>query len=146
MRTRTPTHLLDVTEWCVSEQPSAETFSAEEVVYRAASITLLYPQDRKGALGKISRTYEVEWHGLTPLRLAQIIFGFYAEELELAQHVQAMKSMKQSSRCGKMLRQAFMDLRPVQRSELLDTMRCCDSVVKVSNDPDGTIYELKLEG
>ena len=45
-----------------------------------------------------------------------------------------------------MLRQAFLDLRAVRRAELLGTMRCCEALVKVSSDPLGTIYELRLVG
>lgn len=101
------------------------------------------------------------------------VFDFYSEQMELEQLVGAMKHMKRSSRCvhessyclqpktfaplgkatdgcccrcNKMIQQAFLDLRPVRRLELLESMKCCGGLFKVSNDPLATVYELRLEG
>ena len=108
------------------------------------------------------------------MSLMKHVYGFYHEELPLEEQVRAMKIVGQASRyipvscaiavvlqcgicvlrkwmsppdrCGAVLREAFLELKSMRRAELLEMKCCCEGLFKMSADPVGSTYELRLVG
>eukprot|EP00873_Tetraselmis_striata_P037344 jgi/Tetstr1/457608/TSEL_044175.t1 len=151
---RTPPELLAGLDWAVTDDPDAKgavladcVIPLDDVAYSATSITLLLPQDRAGDLGHASRVIAAPGGELSLLQLMRHVHEFYQEELGLEEQIQAMKALGQGgSRAAELLRQAFLDMKPLRRAELLGSRCCCEGLFKISGDPMGTIYELQLAG
>ncbi|KAK9811392.1 hypothetical protein WJX72_003160 [[Myrmecia] bisecta] len=113
----------------------------EEPIYKAPSLTLLLPLDRKGECGHETRTLAVASKGLTRRALLHHIFQFYQEPMSIQEQ---MRVMQRGGHAGKLVQAAFVDMKPLRRGALLESRCHLEGLTRVSRERTATIYELSL--
>ena len=105
-------------------------------------MTLLCPVDSHAASSHLSHTVAVPSRGLTRRALLEAIAAWYADPLALEEQMVVMRG---TGLTAQLVRDAFIDGRPLARGQLLGCRCSFEGLLKAQRDGHGTIYELRLE-
>lgn len=125
-----------------------------DVVFKGQQITLLYPVDGTNCPGGHSAvSYSLGNGNVTAGDLLDIIYSHYQESIPLEEQFQLLQQMHNSvfvSASGQQqfdkLQKAFIDGETVKWYELLGSRLSLEGLQKLTRDPLGAVYELKLAG
>ncbi|CAM6047430.1 unnamed protein product [Sphagnum compactum] len=134
----------------ISEEFYAQPLSErekQEIVFRGAFLTILFPIDRFVELGPSSRTFFSE-EGFSREKILELVFTFYQaylsiEEIEVAIHtdskhadrLRSIYSSKDTEELGYV---------PMRRAEFLGSRRQFEGLKRIGQDNTGQMYDLLL--
>ncbi|GAB4823283.1 hypothetical protein N2152v2_010329 [Parachlorella kessleri] len=110
----------------------------------AASITLLLPRDGRGELGHDSRCFALPGRAASPLELLHFVHSYYQEAIPIEEQVVLLRSSSAVHAVASVVKPAFLDMRPLARHQLLGPRLSLEGLFKITREPLGGIYELRL--
>lgn len=119
-----------------------------EVIFKNHFLTILFPVDRFGELGPVSRTFFSDG-GFSSFQVLDHVYNFYQENMSAAEIGVAIHS---DSRHADRLRSLYASkesaegggFAPFKRIDFLGSRKCLEALKRVSGENNNNVYELLI--